>query len=290
VPLAFIPSPEHGIVHIGPIPLHAYGLMLAIGVLTATKVAEKRWIRAGRDAREFGQIVVPVVIAGVVGARIYHLFTGYKWSESGIVGTVEIWKGGLSIWGAVGGGLIAVLFLARRHRLEPLLLMDAIAPGIVLAQAIGRWGNYFNQELFGRPTGLPWGLEIDAAHRPAGYTQYATFHPTFLYESLWCLLVFATLLAVERRFALKRGQVFALYVGMYTLGRIWFEALRIDAATRIFGVRFNLLLSIALSVFGFAWFIWLGRHATERDASRPEQVGSPFVVESAGVQSPEGDA
>ena len=264
--VAFIPSPKHGIVHIGPLPLHAYGLMLAIGVLVATRVAESRWRRTGRDAREFGAIVVPVVIAGVVGARIYHLFTGYKWSDGGVVGAFEIWKGGLSIWGAVGGGLVAVAVLARRRHLDTLLVMDVIAPGVVLAQAIGRWGNYFNQELFGRPTKLPWALEIDVAHRPPGFTQYATFHPTFLYESLWCLIVFGTLLLVERRFTLKRGQTFALYVAMYTFGRIWFEALRIDDATRIFGVRFNLLLSIVLCVFGIVWFVWLGRRRPNAEA------------------------
>ena len=269
--VAFIPSPKHGIVNIGPLPLHAYGLMLAIGVLVATKVAESRWARTGRDPKEFGAIVVPVVIAGVIGARIYHLFTGYKWSDGGFVGTFEIWKGGLSIWGAVGGGLIAVYLIARRRKLDTLMLVDVIAPGVVLAQAIGRWGNYFNQELFGRPTTLPWGLKIDLAHRPPGFTQYATFHPTFLYESLWCLLVFGTLLLVERRYALKRGQVFALYVAMYTFGRIWFEALRIDDATRIFGVRFNLLLSIVLCVFGTLWFIWLGR--------RP-QTPAPAITET----------
>jgi prolipoprotein diacylglyceryl transferase len=278
VTVAFIPSPKHGIVHIGPLPLHAYGLMLAIGVLVATKVAETRWTRRGRDPKEFAAIVVPVVIAGVVGARIYHLFTGYKWSDSGFVGAFEIWKGGLSIWGAVGGGLIAVLVLARRYKLDTLVLMDVIAPGVVLAQAIGRWGNYFNQELFGKPTKLPWALEIDLAHRPRGFTQYATFHPTFLYESLWCLLVFGTLLLVERRFALKRGQTFALYVAMYTFGRIWFEALRIDDATRIFGVRFNLLLSIVLCGFGIVWFVWLGRRPSS-PGPEAEWGKSPIEVD-----------
>ena len=257
--IASIPSPAHGIVHIGPLPLHAYGLMLAIGVVVATYVAERRWERTGHDPKEFSAIVVPVVIAGVVGARIYHLFTGYKWSDGGLVGTVEIWKGGLSIWGAVAGGAIAVIVLSRRRHIDTLALMDAIAPGLVLAQAIGRWGNYFNQELFGRPTSLPWGLEIDVAHRPAGYTQYATFHPTFLYESLWCLIVFGIIIAAERQTSLKRGQVFALYVALYTFGRTFFEWLRIDNATRIFGVRFNLLLSAALCVLGVIWFVWLGR-------------------------------
>jgi len=283
VTVAFIPSPEHGIVHIGPLPLHAYGLMLAIGVLVAAKVAETRWTRTGRDAKDFSAIVVPVVIAGVVGARVYHLFTGYKWSEGGFVGTFEIWKGGLSIWGAVGGGLVAVLVLARRRHLDALVLVDVIAPGVVLAQAIGRWGNYFNQELFGRPTTLPWGVEIDLAHRPVGYLRYATFHPTFLYESLWCLFVFGTLLFVERRFALKRGQVFALYVAMYTFGRIWFEALRVDDATRVFGVRFNLLLSALLCVVGVVWFVWLGR--------RPQSAAPDArdVVEPVNAASDEGE-
>ncbi len=259
MPIAFIPSPKNGIVHIGPIPLHAYGLMLAIGVLVAAKVAENRWKRTGRDPSEFASIVIPVVIVGVIGARVYHLFTGYDWSQGGLVGTVEIWKGGLSIWGAVGGGFLEVWYLARRRDLDMLLLLDTIAPAVVLAQAIGRWGNYFNQELFGRPTTLPWGLEIDVAHRPPGLTQYATFHPTFLYESLWCLAVFGTIVFVERRFRLKRGQTFALYVAMYTFGRIWFEALRSDKATHIFGVRFNLLLSIAACIFGAVLFVWLGR-------------------------------
>jgi prolipoprotein diacylglyceryl transferase len=276
VTVAFIPSPEHGIVHIGPLPLHAYGLMLAIGVLVAVKVAEMRWVRTGRDAKEFNSIVIPVVIAGVIGARVYHLFTGYKWSDGGLVGTVEIWRGGLSIWGAVAGGAIAVIVLARRRHLDTLLLMDCIAPGVVLAQAIGRWGNYFNQELFGRPTRLPWALEIDVAHRPPGFTQYATFHPTFLYESIWCLLVFGTIVVVERRFPLKRGQVFALYIAMYTFGRTWFEALRIDDATKIFGIRFNLLLSIALCIFGIVWFVWLGRRTqAETEPQAEHQIVSP---------------
>jgi prolipoprotein diacylglyceryl transferase len=273
--IASIPSPSSGIVHIGPLPLHAYGLMLAIGVVVATIVAEKRWVNSGHDQKEFSAIVVPVVIAGVIGARVYHLFTGYKWSENGVIGTVEIWKGGLSIWGAVAGGAIAVFIISRKRHIDTLALMDAIAPGLVLAQAIGRWGNYFNQELFGRPTSLPWGLEIDKAHRPVGYEQFTTFHPTFLYESLWCLIVFGILIWSEKRFASKRGQVFALYIALYTLGRTFFEWLRVDDATKIFGVRFNLVLSAGLCVFGFVWFVRLGR--------RPQPVaGEPQPASDTG--------
>src|ERR1700722_2930989 len=212
--LGYIPSPSHGIVHVGPLQLHAYGLMLAIGVLVAAKIAEIRWQRTGNDPKAIAEIAVPVVIAGVIGARVYHLFTGYKWSEGGIAGAFEIWKGGLSIWGAVGGGLIVVVFLARRKHLDALTLLDAIGPGVVVAQAIGRWGNYFNQELFGRPSKLPWALEIDKAHRPVGYERFATFQPTFLYESIWCLLVFATIVWLEHNHELVKGQAFALYVAM----------------------------------------------------------------------------
>jgi prolipoprotein diacylglyceryl transferase len=255
---------------VGPLPLHLYGLMLAIGVLVAAWISEKRWAAAGHDPKEIGQIAIPVIIGGVVGARVYHLFTGYKWSEGGIVGTVEIWKGGLSIWGAVAGGAIAVIVMARRHKLDVLALMDAIAPGVVVAQAIGRWGNYFNQELFGRPTTLPWALEIDPAHRPAGYEKYATFHPTFLYESLWCLAVFGVLIWAEKRYHFRRGQTFALYIALYAFGRIWFEALRVDEASKIFGIRFNLLLSAALCVFGIAWFVWLGHRPRPSDEQVPD--------------------
>jgi prolipoprotein diacylglyceryl transferase len=269
--LASIPSPAEGIVHIGPLPLHAYGLMLAIGVIVAATVGEKRWVKSGHDQKQFSGVVVPCVIGGVVGARVYHLFTGYDWSDGGIVGAFKIWTGGLSIWGAIAGGLIVFLFLARKRNIDTLAFMDAVAPGIVLAQAIGRWGNYFNQELFGRPTTLPWGLEIDLAHRPAGYEQYTTFHPTFLYESLWCLAIFGFLLFAEKRFAARRGQVFALYVALYTLGRVLFESLRIDDATKLFGLRFNLMLSIALCVFGFAWFVWLGRRPEETLADDPAE-------------------
>jgi prolipoprotein diacylglyceryl transferase len=256
---AFIPSPAHGILDLGAIQLHAYGLMLAIGVLVAAKIASVRWRQSGHNPKEIAEIAVPVVIAGVIGARVYHLFTGYKWDQDGLVGAIEIWRGGLSIWGAVGGGLLMVLYLAHRRHLDTLALLDAIGPAVVVAQAIGRWGNYFNQELYGRPTRLPWALEIDLAHRPLNYEHYATFHPTFLYESIWCLLVFGTIVFLERTRGLRKGQAFALYVAMYTLGRIYFEWLRVDPASKIFGIRFNLLLSLVLSIAASAWFVWLGR-------------------------------
>jgi prolipoprotein diacylglyceryl transferase len=272
--LGYIPSPEHGIVHLGPLELHAYGLMLAIGVLAAAKIADVRWRRTGHDPKVITEIAVPVVAGGVIGARIYHLFTGYKWSEGGITGAFEIWKGGLSIWGAVAGGLIAVVIISRRRKLDTLALLDAIAPGVVVAQAIGRWGNYFNQELFGRPSKLPWALEIDIAHRPLQYVHYATFQPTFLYESLWCLVVFFTIIGLEHTRGLRKGQAFALYVAMYTFGRIFFEWMRTDPASKIFGIRFNLLLSVVLCVIATVGFVRLGRRAPSEPAPTEVQGSS----------------
>jgi prolipoprotein diacylglyceryl transferase len=257
--IGYIPSPEHGTIGIGPLQLHAYGLMLAIGVLIAAKIADVRWRRTGNDSKVIAEIAVPVVVAGVIGARVYHLFTGYKWSEGGVVGAFEMWKGGLSIWGAVAGGLIAVLIISRRRHLDTLALLDALGPAVVVAQAIGRWGNYFNQELFGKPSKLPWALEIDPAHRPLAYQLSKTFQPTFLYESIWCLIVFATIVWLERHRGLVKGQAFTLYVAMYTFGRVFFEAMRSDPASKIFGIRFNLLLSAVLCVVASVWFVRLGR-------------------------------
>jgi prolipoprotein diacylglyceryl transferase len=265
-----IPSPSDGTLHLGPLPIHVYGLLLAIGVVVAARFAEKRWARWGRDRHQLAEIWVPVVIGGVVGARLYHVATDYQLFEDRWIRVFEIWKGGLSIWGAVLGGAIAVVIMTRLKKVDTLRATDAIAPGLLIAQALGRWGNYFNQELFGKPTSLPWGLRIDLAHRPVGYTQYATFQPTFLYESLYCLFALALLLWVERRYRLHRGQSFALYIAIYTFGRFWFENMRIDTAHHVAGLRINAWVALLLFLFGIGYFIWLGRHeigAAESDAA-----------------------
>ena len=274
--VAFIPSPSKAIIHLGPLPLHAYGLVLAIGVLVAARVAEVRWARAGHDPNDITRIAVGVVIAGVVGARAYHLMTDYQLYSHDWLKAFKIWDGGLSIWGAVAGGAIAVVVLARRHHLDTLGIMDAMAPGVVLAQAIGRWGNWFNQELFGGPTKLPWGLEISPAKRPPGYARYSTFQPTFLYESLWCLAVFAVLVWVERRYRLRKGQAFALYAALYPFGRFWFENMRIDPAHHVAGLRINAWVSLGVCVLAAASFVVAGRYAPPAD--RPAGT----TVEAAG--------
>jgi len=287
--LASIPSPSHGTIDIGPLSLHAYGLMLAVGVLAAVKVAEVRWRRKGHDGRDITDLAIWVVLAGVIGARVYHVITDYQLYTHDWLKAFEIWTGGLAIWGAVAGGALAVAVLARRRRLDALALMDAMAPGVVLAQAIGRWGNYFNQELFGKPTTLPWGLEISPTHRPAGYEQFATFHPTFLYESLACLAIFGILVWAERRVPFRRGQTAAAYIALYTLARFFFENLRIDPAHRVGGLRINAWVSVAVCLAAVAWFVWLGRRAEPTTAGaatgseRPSAARPPDPAPTAGA-------
>lgn len=270
--LGYLPSPRHGVLHAGPVPLHMYGLMLAVGVLAATSIARRRWMARGHPVKELDDIAIWVVIAGVIGARLYHVISDYQLFTDDPLRAFEIWRGGLSIWGAVGGGAIAVFVLARRRRLDFPDLADSMAPGVAIAQAIGRWGNWFNQELFGAPSKLPWALEIDLAHRPKGYERFSTFQPTFLYESLYCLVLFGMLVWAERRFRLVRGQVFAAYVAVYCAGRIVFEEMRIDPAHTIGPLRLNAWVSIVLGTVAAVWFVVLGRRARAAPAGRARSV------------------
>ena len=274
--LASIPSPDSG--NLGP--FHMYGVLLAVGVLVAVAIAQRRWTRRGYGSPGISDIAFWVVVWGVIGARLYHVITDYQRFDDDPLRAFKIWEGGLSIWGAVIGGAIAVIVVTHRRHMPTLVVMDCMAPGILAAQAIGRWGNWFNQELFGKPTSLPWGLEISLVHRPPGYAAYTTFHPTFLYESLYCLALVAVLLIAERRLSLKQGQTFALYVILYPVGRFWFENLRIDPAHKLGPLRVNAWVSIAVFLFGIVWFVWLGRnqpsqrrpgdHAIARDAATSE--------------------
>ncbi len=275
--LASIPSPDNGVIDIGPIPLHAYGLLLAIGVLVAAWIAERRWMARGFDRKTFNEMAIWIVVGGVVGARVYHVISDYQLFTHDWLRAFEIWRGGLSIWGVLAGGAIAVVVMTRIKHVETLPLMDCIAPGLLAAQAIGRWGNYFNQELFGGPTKLPWALEISPAKRPPGYLNVETFHPTFLYESLYCLFLLGVVLWVERRFRLRKGQMLALYLATYTFGRFFFENMRIDPANEILGVRINAYVSAIVCVFAVVWFVWLGRRGSEYQ---------PGTVPADGVTKP----
>lgn len=265
--ISSIPSPSDGSISLGPLELRAYGLMIALGVLAAVKVATTRWVRRGGTAEDLTTVATWAVPAGLVGARIYHVITDHQRFEGRWLHAFAIWEGGLGIWGGVALGALVGWLVARRRGVDATAMLDACAPAIPLAQAIGRVGNWFNQELFGRPTDLPWALEIDPEHRPAGYLEDATFHPTFLYEALWCLLVLGVVIWAERRFSLRRGRAFALYVAAYTFGRFWIEALRIDDAHHILGLRLNDWVSLA--VFGAAVVFLLRRR---NEAPRPAMV------------------
>lgn len=271
--VASIPSPANGELEIGPFSLHVYGLLLALGIVVGVKVMMARWGAKGGNPNDVLDGALVIVICGVIGARLYHVVTDYQRFDDGEwLDALKIWKGGLSIWGAVLGGAVGLVAYCRRRHLSALAMADCAAPALFFAQAIGRWGNWFNQELFGRPTDLPWALEIDPAHRPAGYARDATFHPTFLYESIYCLLGGLALLWIDRRFRLRRGQLMALYVVLYTFGRFFFENLRIDEAHEILGLRVNAWVSLGLFAFGVAWFVWLGRHGHDADEPLTREI------------------
>lgn len=245
----FLPSPEQSVWYLGPVPVRAYALAIMAGIVVAIWLGERRWKARGGQPGAIMDVAVWAVPFGIVGARIYHVITSpdrYFGPDGNPWLALRIWEGGLGIWGAVALGAVGAVIACRRLGIRIPVLADAVAPGILLAQGIGRLGNWFNSELFGQPTTVPWALEIAPVHRPEGYVQFATFHPTFLYELLWCVAGTAVLLWADRRFRLGHGQVFWLYVAYYTLGRFWIEALRIDEAQQIAGMRLNNWVSVAV--------------------------------------------
>ncbi len=252
---AFIPSPSSGVLHLGPISLHAYGLCIALGALAAVFVATKRWQAVGGTADDITAVATWSIPIGIVGARIYHVITDHELYTKEPIKALYVWDGGLGIWGGITAGVIAGLLVARSRRLDVAKLLDAVAPALPISQAVGRFGNWFNQELFGEPTRLPWGLEIDVAHRPNGFELAQTFHPTFLYESLWNLALAGALIVIGLRAQLKPGRLFALYVAGYTFGRFFIERLRIDYAHTIFGMRVNEWVSLVIFLGAVAFLL-----------------------------------
>ena len=280
-----IPSPSQGTWEIGPFPLRGYALCIIAGIMAAIWIGERRWVARGGTAGEVADLAVWAVPFGLVGGRIYHVMTDwqlYFGEGKNPVTALYIWRGGLGVWGAIAMGALGVVIGARLRGIRLLPVLDAMAPGVLIAQAMGRWGNWFNQELFGRPTDLPWGLEIDEAHRPSGYLDSATFHPTFLYEFLWCVAAFFFVVWADRRFRLGHGRVVALYVMSYTLGRLWIESLRIDDVqlSNVYGLRFNEWTSIVLFLLAGAYFVWAGRY-------RPGREESVYLREPADEPQPE---
>ena len=268
--VAFIPSPHTGVVHLGPLQLHMYGLTLLVAIVAAIWLNGRRWTALGGEFELVTRVAVWGVAFGVVGARAYHDVTSWnevptpKWE-----GIFEVWKGGLGIWGGILFGALAGAVVVRRAGFSVATFLDVAAPGLLLAQAVGRIGNWWNQELFGKPTTLPWGLKIDPEHRPVQYFDRATFHPTFLYELIWNLIGVAVLLYVARRFKIRAPGLFALYVAWYCFGRFFEELLRIDPAHHFAGLRLNAWVSIVVFVGAVAYFVWRQRRDPERGVREP---------------------
>ncbi len=256
--LGALPSPSTNSLSIGPLELRAYGLMIALGALTAVAWSRRRQAARGGDPEDMSTIALWAVPAGLVGSRLYHVATDWRSFQGRWEDVPALWQGGLGIPGGLMAGVTVGVLVARRRGLSMAGAMDVMVPTIPVAQAIGRWGNWFNQEVFGRPTDLPWALEIDAAHRPLGYSGAATFHPTFLYEGLWNVALAVFLVRIERRGVLRPGYLVGLWVFGYGLGRLWVEALRVDQASLIVGVRVNTWMALAAIVVG-AVVTWTGR-------------------------------
>jgi prolipoprotein diacylglyceryl transferase len=274
---ASIPSPDQGVWMLGPVPIRGYAMLILLGIVVGLLVADRRWQARGGRAGTVYDVALWAIPLGIVGARLYHVLTDWPtyFGDGGLgfIAALKIWEGGLGIWGAVAGGFLGGAIACRRRGIPLSHFADAVAPAIVLAQAIGRWGNWVNQELFGRPTDVPWAVQIDPENRPAGFEEFATFHPTFLYESLWNLGVFAVLLWADRRWRLGHGRVFALYVMLYTVGRLWIELLRIDTASIVLGLRVNVWTSVLVFAGALAYFVWSARRRPGRLAyTEPEPV------------------
>ncbi|MDQ4103033.1 MAG: prolipoprotein diacylglyceryl transferase [Actinomycetota bacterium] len=279
---ATIPSPDRGVWYLGPAPIRAYALCIIAAIIVAIVWGERRWQARGGQAGTVTDIAVFAVPFGLVGGRLYHVATDWQtyFGPGGDpAAALKIWQGGLGIWGAIALGAVGAWIGCRRRGVPLPAMADAVAPAIVVGQAIGRLGNWFNQELYGGPTSLPWGLEIrdrvnpntglpDPLNGIAQGPPVDIVHPTFLYEMLWSLGVAALVVWADRRFQLGHGRAFALYVAGYTAGRFWIELMRADPATMVFGLRINVIVS-AVVFLGAVLYLLLARRGRED----PEMLG-----------------
>ena len=272
--LSSIPSPSSGSLSIGPLRLNAYGLMIAIGVIVAVRIAGRRAEKFGVATMEdFSSIATWAVPAGVIGGRAYHVITDVQLFRDNWIDAFKIWQGGLGIWGGVFVGVLVGYWRAKVRGLDAWWILSCAAPAIPVAQAIGRWGNWWNQELFGRPTDLPWALSVsNGTAIKAGYPVGTTFHPTFLYESLACLALAALLLVVERRFSPARGRLIAWYAAGYTIFRFFIEGLRVDSAHSAGGLRLNQWVSLVVFSVAVVWLVMDARRS--RGGAKPSTVTS----------------
>jgi prolipoprotein diacylglyceryl transferase len=294
---AAIPSPPQHTWYLGPFPLRAYALAILAGIVVALWLTRRRWVERGGEADDVLEIAFWAVPFGIVGGRLYHVFSTPDpyWGAGGDpVRALYVWEGGLGIWGAVALGAVGAYIGCRRQKVSFPAFADALAPGLLLAQAVGRLGNWFNQELFGAPTTLPWGLRVDdGVAAAAGYPPGTLFHPTFLYEMVWNIGAALLLIYLDRRFRLGHGRVFWLYVLVYTLGRVWIEMLRIDEAELVLGLRLNVWTSIVVGLGALVAFVVVGRRHPGREETvllegRPEAADEedPDTASTTGSAEP----
>jgi prolipoprotein diacylglyceryl transferase len=279
--LASIPSPTTSVWHIGPFPIRAYALCIIAGILVAISLTTRRWKERNGNPDHVWDVAGWAVLFGIIGGRLYHVVSDpelYFTAGRHPIDALKIWDGGLGIWGAVALGTLGAWIGCRRRGIKLVVFADAAVPGVVFAQALGRWGNWFNNELFGSPTNLPWKLEIHDLQVGDGHAQACTFgrigaqvcgyyQPTFLYESIWDVSLGVALILLDRRLRLGRGNVMALYVMGYTVGRFWIEALRTDHANHILGLRLNDWTSVVVFLGGLAWFLRHGGFHAEREST-----------------------
>jgi len=296
--LASIPSPSQNVIELGPLTIHFYGILIAIGVIVALLVSRHRYVRFGGSGELFERVAIWGVVIGFLGARAAYVVTHTARFEGRPWAAFYIWEGGLAIYGGLLFGALTFIYLLRKWNGDVFAVGDAVAVGVPLAQAIGRWGNYFNQELFGTPSTLPWAVEIDIAHRPDEYLEFATFHPTFLYESLWNLLILVPLILVlERRSKLFKGASFGVYIAGYAVIRFIMELLRTDTTFRFLGLSRNGWVSIAAFLFGVGWVIYAQRRAEKRTlvgkstffSPQPESIAMHDADETVGASADTGE-
>ncbi len=279
-----IPSPTTGVWHLGPIPIRGYAMCILAGIVVAVWITQRRLRDRGGKAGQTLDVAAWAVPFGILGGRLYHVITSPQayFGEGGHpLNALKIWEGGLGIWGAVALGLVGVWIGCRRHAISFLSFVDAAAPGVLVAQAMGRWGNYFNNEIHGSPTTLPWGLKVyewdqqagqavrDAAGEPV---VSGIFQPTFLYEAIFVLLLALLIVVLDRRHSFRPGQVFALYIAGYPVGRFVIELMRTDEANRILGLRVNVWVSILVFALGAFLYVHFGRRRAEPDIDTSEPL------------------